>query len=112
MRMSLRSGNGRAPLAPRIQSASSSIANLTGTVRRGKGVGILSCWSANPELELCFIIDELRYELTLIARAEIRKLPHVRAVNDFVVSRRRPLSHLIEGRMNEADGLAGRKGSA
>lgn len=88
----------------RVHSASSSIPNITGTVRRGHGVGILPCMvgELDPDLELCFTVDELHYQLMLITRAEIRKLPHVRAFNDFVVTRSAALSHIIEGRVKRA----------
>ncbi len=84
----------------RTHSSSSSISNIASAVRRGLGVGMLPCMvgELEPEMERCFLVEELKFQLMLITRTEIRKLPHVRAFNDFVVARAGALSHIIEGR--------------
>jgi DNA-binding transcriptional LysR family regulator len=84
-----------------VRQASSSILNIAGAIRSGMGVGGIPCMlgELDPELELCFLFDEADYDLLLITREEMRNLPHVRAFNDFIVSRTAALRHMIEGRM-------------
>jgi DNA-binding transcriptional LysR family regulator len=83
-----------------IRQASSSIPNIATAVRSGLGCGNLPCvlGEIDPELQLCFIHDEMDYALLLITREEMRNLPHVRAFNDFIASRTAALRHMIEGR--------------
>ena len=83
-----------------MRQASSSILNIAGAIRSGMGVGGIPCMlgELDPELELCFLFDEADYDLLLITREEMRNLPHVRAFNDFIVSRTAALRHMIEGR--------------
>ena len=77
-----------------------SILNIAGAIRSGMGVGGIPCMlgELDPELQLCFLFDEADYDLLLITREEMRNLPHVRAFNDFIVSRTAALRHMIEGR--------------
>jgi DNA-binding transcriptional LysR family regulator len=84
-----------------VRQASSSILNIAGAIRSGMGVGGIPCMlgELDPELQLCFLFDEADYDLLLITREEMRNLPHVRAFNDFIVSRTAALRHMIEGRM-------------
>jgi DNA-binding transcriptional LysR family regulator len=86
-------------LGARAHSASSSISSIAASVRSGVGIGPLPCMlgELDPEMELCFIVDEMKFQLMLITREEIRNAPHVRAFNDFVVARTSALRHIIEG---------------
>jgi DNA-binding transcriptional LysR family regulator len=83
----------------RAHSASSSISSIAAAVRSGVGVGPLPCMlgELDPEMELCFTVEEMKFQLMLITRADLRNVPHVRAFNDFVVARTSALRHIIEG---------------
>lgn len=86
-------------LGAKAHSASSSIASIASAVRSGVGIGPLPCMlgELDPEMELCFTVEEMKFQLMLITRADIRDAPHVRAFNDFVVARTSALRHIIEG---------------
>jgi DNA-binding transcriptional LysR family regulator len=84
-----------------VRQASSSILNIAGAIKSGLGCGAVPCvlGELDPEMTLCFLFDEGDYDLLLITREEMRALPHVRAFNDFIVSRTSALRHMIEGRV-------------
>lgn len=87
-----------------VRSASSSILNMAAAIRTGVGVGGVPCilGGLDPSLELCFTYPDSDYELLLVVREEMRRLPHVRAFNDFIAARTAALRHIIEGRAETA----------
>jgi DNA-binding transcriptional LysR family regulator len=82
-----------------IRVRSNSFTTLVSTLRAGLGVGVLPCLmgDGDPDLVRCFAPPaELRSEMWLIVRAEVRAAPHVRALADFlaayVIGQRRRLA--------------------
>jgi DNA-binding transcriptional LysR family regulator len=76
-----------------------SLTNLVSGLRAGLGLGTLPCvlGDSEPDLVRCFPPPvELRSEMWLIIRAELKSAPHVRALTDFlaahVISQRPRLS--------------------
>jgi DNA-binding transcriptional LysR family regulator len=87
----LRAWHWLAALAPDavVRFRSNSLVNLVSNLKAGLGVSVLPTLTgdAEPELVRCFAPPpELRAELWLIVREEIRALPHVRALTDFLAS--------------------------
>jgi DNA-binding transcriptional LysR family regulator len=79
-----------------IRVRSNSLTNLVSNVRAGLGLGALPCilGDGEPDLVRCFPPPaELRSEMWLIVREELKAIPHVRALADFLaahVIRQRP----------------------
>lgn len=79
-----------------IRVRSNSLTNLVSNVRAGVGLGALPCILGDGEADLvrCFPPPpELRSEMWLIVREELKAAPHVRALADFLarhVMRQRP----------------------
>jgi DNA-binding transcriptional LysR family regulator len=72
-----------------IRFRSNSLVNLVSNLKAGLGLGVLPTLTgdAEPELVRCFPPPpELYSELWLIVREEIKALPHVRALTDFLTS--------------------------
>lgn len=92
-------------LGAKAHSAASSISSIAAAVRSGVGIGPLPCMlgELDPEMELCFTVEEMKFQLMLITRAEIRNAAHVRAFNAFVVARASALRHVIEGTRPRGD---------
>ncbi|HEX5264204.1 MAG TPA: LysR substrate-binding domain-containing protein, partial [Phenylobacterium sp.] len=66
-----------------------SLTNLVSNLRAGLGVGPLPCvlGDGEPDLVRCFAPPpELRSEMWLIVRAEVKSTPHVRALTDFLAA--------------------------
>jgi DNA-binding transcriptional LysR family regulator len=66
-----------------------SLTSLLSSVRAGLGLGALPCILGDGEADLvrCFApLPELRSEMWLIVRAELRSAPHVRALTDFLAA--------------------------
>jgi len=81
-----------------VRSASSSISHIASSVKNGVGLGPMPCMLGMREgLVCCMIVEEMKFELTLITREEIRALPHVRAFNDFIIARTVAMRSVIEG---------------
>jgi DNA-binding transcriptional LysR family regulator len=83
-----------------VRSTYSSVLNIANAIRAGIGVGAIPCVLAglDPKFELCFLFDDMDYDLKLIIREELRSLPHVKAFSDFIAARTSALRHIIEGR--------------
>lgn len=72
-----------------IRFRSNSLINLVSNLKASLGLGVLPTLTgdAEPELMRCFPPPpELRSELWLMVREEIKAQPHVRAVTDFLAS--------------------------
>ncbi len=72
-----------------LRIRSNSLTNLVSYLRAGLGVGALPCvlGDSEPELVRCFDpLPELRSEMWLIVRAELKAIPHVRAFADFLAA--------------------------
>ena len=72
-----------------IRFRSNSLVNLVSNLKAGLGLGVLPTLTgdAEPELMRCFPPPpELRSELWLIVREEIKAQAHVRALTDFLAS--------------------------
>jgi DNA-binding transcriptional LysR family regulator len=70
-----------------VRFRSNSLVNMVSNLKAGLGIGPLPTLigDAEPDLVRCFAPPpELRSELWLIAREEIKGLPHVRALIDFL----------------------------
>jgi DNA-binding transcriptional LysR family regulator len=81
-----------------VRSASSSISHIASSVKSGVGLGPMPCMLGMREgLVPCMIVEEMKFELMLITREEIRSLPHVRAFNDFIIARTAAMRSVIEG---------------
>lgn len=83
-----------------VRTASSSLTNLAVAVRNGMGVAPLPCIIGNiePGFVRCFALPDVSAGITMITRAELRDLPHIRIFTDFIVARIAPMRALIEGR--------------
>lgn len=82
-----------------IRFRSNSLTNMVSNIRAGLGVGALPCIIGDAEADLvrCFPPPaELRSEMWLVVRAEVKSAPHVRALAeflaDFVISQRAKLA--------------------
>jgi DNA-binding transcriptional LysR family regulator len=90
-------------LGAQVRTSSSTISNIHTAVKNGLGLGTLPCMVAEPDgLVFCFVLEELRYDLKLIIREEIRSLPHVRAFCDFIIARTAALRDVITGPVEAA----------
>ena len=72
-----------------VRFRSSSFVSMVSNLKAGLGVGPLPTiiGDAEPELVRCFPAPpELRDELWLIVREELKNEPHVRALTDFLAS--------------------------
>jgi DNA-binding transcriptional LysR family regulator len=72
-----------------VRFRSNSLVNLVSNLKAGLGLGVLPTLIGDPEPELmrCFPPPpELRSEVWLIVREEIKAQPHVRALTDFLAS--------------------------
>jgi DNA-binding transcriptional LysR family regulator len=72
-----------------VRVRSNSLTNLVSNLRAGLGLGALPCilGDGEPELVRCFPPPlELRSEMWLIVRAELKSAPHVRALTDFLAA--------------------------
>jgi DNA-binding transcriptional LysR family regulator len=70
-----------------VRFRSNSLVNLVSNLKAGLGLGVLPTLTgdAEPDLMRCFPPPlELRSELWLIVREEIKAQPHVRALTDFL----------------------------
>lgn len=83
-----------------VRASSSTLSNLAATVRSGLGVAPLPCLIGEFEsgFERCFGLDNMSFDITLLTRAAIRDLPHIRIFTDFIVARIAPMRAMIEGR--------------
>jgi len=72
-----------------VRVRSNSLTNLVSNLRAGLGLGALPCilGDGEPNLVRCFAPPpELRSEMWLIVRAELKAAPHVRALSDFLAA--------------------------
>jgi DNA-binding transcriptional LysR family regulator len=72
-----------------VRVRSNSLTNLVSNLRAGLGLGALPCilGDGDPDLVRCFPPPaELRSEMWLIVRAELRSAPPVRALSDFLAA--------------------------
>lgn len=86
-----------------VRLRSNSLMNLVSNLRSGLGLGALPCvlGDSEPDLVRCFPPPpELRSEMWLIVRAEIKDEPHVRALTDFLAA------HVAGQRLRLAPSLA------
>ena len=70
-----------------IRFRSNSLTNMVSNLRAGLGLGTLPCiiGDAEPDLVRCFPPPpELRSEMWLVVRAEVKSAPHVRVLADFL----------------------------
>lgn len=75
--------------AAQVRVRSNSLTNLVSNLRAGLGLGALPCilGDSEPDLVRCFPPPaELRSEMWLIVRAELKTAPHVRALTDFLAA--------------------------
>ena len=90
-----------AEMAPRakVRSVSSTLINMVYAVKAGHGVGPLPCAMGGPEAGMveCFRLVEMQYHYYLVTREGLKDAPHVRAFNDFIVSRVGTLKHVLHG---------------
>ena len=84
-----------------VQLRSNSLTNLLSNIRAGLGLGALPCLlgDSEPDLIRCFAPPrELRSEMWLVVRAELKSAPHVRALTEFLAA------HVIRERPRLAPG--------
>jgi DNA-binding transcriptional LysR family regulator len=84
----------------RIRMAGNTIANALAAIRAGQGVGPLPCAVKafeGADLIECFGLPSFELGYYLLARTDIRDLPHVKAFTQFIVSRAPTLKRVLEG---------------
>ena len=88
-----------APEAPVVWRCNS-LTNVQAAIRAGMGVSMLPCSAggADPELVACFApVPEIARPVWLVARRELRRLPHVRALLDAIAAHLQAHEALITG---------------
>lgn len=95
-----------AKAAPRakVRSVASTLINSLYAIKAGHGVGPLPCLMASVEADLveCIPLRELQYHYYLVTRESLKDVPHVRALNDFIVCRAGALKPVLQGRTAKA----------
>lgn len=84
----------------RVRTAGNTIANALAAVRAGQGVGPLPCAVKvfeGADLIECFALPAFELGYYLLARTDIRDLPHMKAFTEFIVSNAPALKRVLEG---------------
>ena len=83
-----------------VRMAGNTIANVLAAIRAGQGVGPLPRAVRafeGADLIECFALPPFDLGYYLLARADIRDLPHIKAFTQFIVSHAPALKRLLEG---------------
>ena len=84
----------------KVRIAGNTIANALAAIRAGHGVGPLPCAvkaSDGADLIECFGLPPFELGYYLLARTDIRDLPHMRAFTQFIASHAPALKRMLEG---------------
>lgn len=80
-------------------------------VKKGLGLGVLPCYIADPEPDLCQVhlpIPELEKDLWVLTHDDLRHVERVRTFIDFMASALAPQRELLEGQVgNLLDWVSG-----
>jgi DNA-binding transcriptional LysR family regulator len=83
-----------------IRMAANTIPNALAAIRAGQGVGPLPCAVRafeGADLIECFALPSFQLGYYLLARTDIRDLPHMKAFTQFIVSHAPVLKRVLEG---------------
>jgi DNA-binding transcriptional LysR family regulator len=84
----------------KVRSACNTIANAIAAIGAGQGVGPLPCAVRafeGAELIECFTLPQFQFGYYLLARADMKELPHIKAFTKYIVSQVPALKRLLEG---------------
>lgn len=84
----------------RVRMAGNTIANALAAIRAGQGVGPLPCavkLFEGADLIECFALPPFELGYYLLARTDIRDLPHMKAFLQFIVCHAPALKRVLEG---------------